>query len=493
MIVKPGIYLLGLLIAFAAHGENFTADKVKRAQQIIEQAIDAHGGQAALDALQTIVVEHETHGHAVNQSLKPDKPWDKNYTKGISAIDVSNKLFVTRNKGYSGGFEFDTATIINGEQSFTIDYRTNTAQPVKEPDFDTSSGPFARVTPALLVKLIKQRAHTALYLGDVQHNGKAHSVVSFSMAVGPSISLYFDQETSLLTHSERFLDRAGLVEYEFLDYDMIDGVAFNKRFELYVNGDLDMQRENQSISVNKTFANLTAIDPTLTKTDPIGPDEMRLAELSAGIYHIGGNGTYGMFIDMGDHVVAIGGTGGAEQRIKLLRGAVGDKPIRFAVMTHHHSDHIMAAKVFAKEGATLIAAEQHKRVVKQALDGMDTKIRTVAAHETMKSKQHTLQLIDIGPTAHSEHILVAWLPKQGILFSADHFNVPRTGPIRPAVQSTRTFAQALKRVKLKPTVLVSAHSPMTGTMKDLQQALDANVMSSKPEVNISSAARRYQF
>ena len=125
------------------------------------------------------------------------------------------------------------------------------------------------------------------------------------MAVGPSISLYFDKASGLLTHSERFLARAGVVEYEFLDYETIDGVAFNKRFELHVNGDLDMQRENQKITLNKDFSNLAIIEPTLTKTEPVGPDEMRLVELSKGIYHVGGSGTYGLFVDMGDHLVAI--------------------------------------------------------------------------------------------------------------------------------------------------------------------------------------------
>ncbi|MEM8500839.1 MAG: MBL fold metallo-hydrolase [Pseudomonadota bacterium] len=488
MNIKLFICLLSFVFASTAYGENFTEAKVKKAQEIIEQAIDAHGGQDALDAMQSITVEHETQGRAVNQSLRPTKPWDKNYTKGISAVDFDSKLFVTKNFGHSGGFEFDNATVINGEQSFNIDYRANTAQPMKEPDFDNSSGPFARVTPALLVKLLKERSHTALYLGDVEHKGKTNSVVSFSMAVGPSISLYFDTESGLLNHSERFLARAGLVEYEFLDYEMIDGVAFNKRFELHVNGDLDMQRENQKITLNDDFSELAVIEPSLIRTEPIGPDEMRLLELSKGVYHVGGSGTYGLFVDMGDHLVAIGGTGGAEERIKTLRISVGDKPIRYAVMTHHHADHIMAAKVFAKEGATILAAKDHKSVVKQATEGVDAKIKTVGSSKTLKSKQHKLMLIDIGPTAHSEHVLVAWLPKQGILFSADHFNVPRTGPIQPAVKSTRTFAKALKRLKLKPTTLVSAHSPMKGTMQDLQKALDAKVVSSR-----LASAKRYQF
>jgi glyoxylase-like metal-dependent hydrolase (beta-lactamase superfamily II) len=87
-------------------------------------------------------------------------------------------------------------------------------------------------------------------------------------------------------------------------------------------------------------------------------------------------------------------------------------------------------------------------------------------------------IIDIGPTAHTEHLLVAYLPTEGILFEADHFNIPRTGPVPPAVPSTRSFAEALKKHKIKPEKMLSAHSPRVSTMDDLSTALNKKVWKS---------------
>lgn len=92
---------------------------------------------------------------------------------------------------------------------------------------------------------------------------------------------------------------------------------------------------------------------------------------------------------------------------------------------------------------------------------------------TLESEERRVDIFDIGPTAHTEHLLIAYLPNEGLLFEADHFAVPRNGPIPPAVTSTKTFAKALKRLNLDITTMLSAHSPRVGSWDDLQIALHA--------------------
>ena len=91
---------------------------------------------------------------------------------------------------------------------------------------------------------------------------------------------------------------------------------------------------------------------------------------------------------------------------------------------------------------------------------------------TLETEKQRVEIIDIGPTAHAEHLLVAYLPAEGILFQADHFNMPRVGPVPPAVTSTRSFAEALAREELVVRKILSAHSPKVGTPEDLRAALE---------------------
>jgi len=166
-------------------------------------------------------------------------------------------------------------------------------------------------------------------------------------------------------------------------------------------------------------------------------------------------------------------SGSIADRIKSLREVVGDKPIRYGMMTHHHSDHVLAVSAYEDEGATIIAATPHERIVRRnAQNGETADVKLVDDRMVLQAEGRRIEILDIGATAHTEHLLVAWLPEEGILFEADHFAMPRVGPVPPAVSSTKTFAAALKKAGIKPKLLVSAHSPKPGTMEDLEQALE---------------------
>ncbi len=466
-----------VLLTGGVSAQNITEQNVARTQEIIAGVLEAYGGAERLASLNSIVIEHQTTATAVGQSRAPGPPWDRNNNQGQDAIQFDDSIFVTGTSGTGGGFEFDNTTIINAEQSYQLNHRAGTATPISQADFNTASGPFIRVTPALLVRQLNLRANTARYLGDAEVDGRSHAVISFVMQTGPAISLYFDQESYRLNKSERVLPGFGLIEYRFYDYDNIAGIPFNQRFELLVNGDTNLERRNTSTQVNSDITALTQVPESLSRLAAIDPDPLTTQKLGEGVYLIGGSGTYAMFIEMDDYVIAVGGAAGIPQRISELRKVIATKPIRYGVMTHHHSDHVLGVPAYAAEGATVIASNAHASVVRAAATGdVELKLETVETRRVLEDADRRVEIIDIGPTAHTEHLLVTYLPAEGLLFEADHFTMPRNGVVPPAVSSTRSFAGALARHQLEIKTLVSAHSPLTGTPQDLQTALDKPVV-----------------
>lgn len=468
--------LLGVLSATLAHAQNFTVKNTDKAKAIIDAAIEAHGGEALLDDLQTLIIENETTNYSVDQSRGTEPPWDTAVNEGLDAIDLENAIFVNRGKGSGGGFAFDNRTIINGEHSYQVDYRAGTVAHIAEPDFDTTSGPFVRVTPALLMRTLKEREANAYFLGDVTADGVDYNVVGFSMTVGPAISLYFEKGTNLLRRSERVFPGFGLVEYRFDDYVDKKGAIYNQSFTLYLNGDVNLEREIRSVRINEPLDDLTDYPDTLVSIPEQQPDPLDRQELDDGVWLIGGTGTYALFVDMGEYIFAAGGTAGIPDRIELLREVAGDKPIRYGMLTHHHFDHVLGVAAYEDEGATVIASSAHEAIIRRSAgDGDNLDIDLVDGRKVIEAGGRRIEIIDIGPTAHTEHLLVAWLPEEGILFEADHFSLPQAGPIPPAVDSTRSFAAALRRLELEPARIASAHSPRVATMDDLQTAIGTMV------------------
>lgn len=477
MKLNASLLLAGALSASLVCAENLTQANVERANAVIEAAVEAYGGAEKLQSMNSVVVEHETEIVATGQSRKAAPPWDRNPQAGVAAIDLEKEIFVSRNHGTGGGFEFNNATVINGEESYQINYRAGTAAQIAEPDFNTTSGPFIRVTPALLVRQVSERSQTAHFLGEVESDGRTHEVVAFSMEVGPAISLYFDKETHRLHRSERVLPNFGLVEYRFSKYESVDGVPFNQKFELFLNGDENMVRKNFNTKINSSMERLAMVEKSLERVAAVNPDPLSRQQIDEGVYLIGGTGTYAMFVEMDEYVVAVGGTAGIPERIESLREVVTDKPIKYGVMTHHHFDHVLGVPVYEAEGATVIAATTHETVMRDAVENGETlNLETVDDRFIIKDRNRRIEIIDIGPTAHAEHLLVAWLPEERILFEADHFAIPANGAIPPAVSSTETFAGALIEHGLEPDKLLSAHSARVGTMKDLQAALEKEVV-----------------
>ncbi|MGK2925721.1 MAG: MBL fold metallo-hydrolase, partial [Lysobacterales bacterium] len=432
-----------LLTSGAALAESLPLRSVNQANAVIDAAVEAYGGTEALDALQTVAQKQNFTTYATGQSRKPGPPWDEGKASNFNAIDLENEIFVNHNAGEGGGFVFDQGVIINDDKSWQLNHFAGTAAPLAEPDYDTQSGPFIRVTAPLLIKQLLARRQAAHWLGEAEVDGRMHDIVTLVMETGPGLALYFDRQNHMLTRMERALPPFGQVEYQFLDYATSDGVPFNQTLRLFVNGEPNLVLEVLETQVNQPLDRWLEVPATLERVAAVRPDALASQEIDEGVFLIGGNGTYSLFVEMADHVVAIEGTTVVPDAIKELRKQVPDKPIRYGVLTHHHSDHIPGAAAYAQEGATIVTFKENETLVREAAKDPDAKLQFVDQRLSLSDGSRTVEFHDIGPTPHAEHILIAYLPAEGIIFEADHFPQPPTGGIPPAVPATVAFARAL--------------------------------------------------
>ena len=463
-----------LVSPFTVAEETLPLKAVNRAGEVIDAALEAYGGATAIANLNSVARKSHFTTWATNQSRSPGPPWDENEQMSFSAIDFENKTFVGKNKGSGGGFDFNGSQIIKGEEGWQVSYRAGTVTPIAEPDFDTTSGPFIRVTAPLLVKQLQNRRQTSHWLGEVEFEGRPHDVITLVMEVGPALSLYFDKETHLLSRSERVLPPFGQVDYRFTNYETVNGIPFSKTFKLYVNDQPNIYIDIKSTKVNQPIEKYAAVPKNLTLVEaaPPQPTEVELQEIREGVFLVGASGTYAMFVEMDDHVVAVGGTAGIPERIKALREVVKDKPIKFGVMTHHHNDHVLGVPAYQAEDAIVLTVKQHEAVMRAAATDADSlKLQFVEDKYVFDDGSRKLEIIDIGPTPHVEHLLVAWLPEEGILFEADHFPNPTNGQMQPAQPVTKRLAEAINQKGLDVKIIVGAHSPRIASIDDLHRAL----------------------
>jgi glyoxylase-like metal-dependent hydrolase (beta-lactamase superfamily II) len=134
-----------------------------------------------------------------------------------------------------------------------------------------------------------------------------------------------------------------------------------------------------------------------------------------------------------------------------------NKPIRYVVNTHPHSDHTGGLPALVAEGAMIVTQRNNKDFLEGALNTPRTLLDDVLAQnpkkariETVSEKKvytdgtRTVELYHIYPAPHSNGLLVAYIPKEKVLFQGD-FSVT---PGQPANDHVKALVPALEKLKL---------------------------------------------
>lgn len=182
---------------------------------------------------------------------------------------------------------------------------------------------------------------------------------------------------------------------------------------------------------------------------------------------------------------------GARQIIGKIR-SLTDKPIRFALDTHHHGDHAYGNQVFVENGAVPIAhtgvIEEMKRyetgyyggkpgawesAAKGRADVKGSKLKPpsvlFSGDLIFDDGKHRVEVMHLG-VAHTHGDALAWLPQERILFAGDvcvngPYNYVGDGDVGKWVQTL----DAAK--KLGARIVCTGHGPRAaGTVLDDQQA-----------------------
>jgi glyoxylase-like metal-dependent hydrolase (beta-lactamase superfamily II) len=147
---------------------------------------------------------------------------------------------------------------------------------------------------------------------------------------------------------------------------------------------------------------------------------------------------------------------------------IPNKPIRYVMNTHPHSDHTGGLPVLVEEGATIITQKNNEVFLDRALNTPRTLLDDTLAKNPKKAKieavmekkvysdgTRTVEMYHVAPVPHSNGLMIAFLPKEKILFQGD-FSLPNPG--EPANDHVKALAPVLKKLNLDFDRYINVHT-----------------------------------
>ena len=175
-----------------------------------------------------------------------------------------------------------------------------------------------------------------------------------------------------------------------------------------------------------------------------GEMNVMVEELGDGLHMLTtGPGSYdSLVIEFEDYIMMIEAghsQARAQAYVDEIRRMYPNKPLRYVMNTHPHSDHTGGLPVLVAEGATIIAHRNAQEFFERALNTPRTLLDDALARDphpawvdpvddvkVYTDGNRTVEIYHIWPAPHSDALLVAYIPRERILYQGD-FSLPPPG------------------------------------------------------------------
>jgi glyoxylase-like metal-dependent hydrolase (beta-lactamase superfamily II) len=494
-----GVFVFATLVAFSGSAQA-PGDEAKQIVQEVAKTVGAVG----LKSIQYSANGYYYHflqGYRVPTAQDPG-PWPKfyakysrmlDYEKGISREETIRSQYATpsRGAGYQPLYKPGTAVAVTtNDPSTWLSLQRGGVIAGGEPVLT----PHGFVQTALIES---PTLRTAMV------NGQAMRIVSLPISGKYKVEAYVNKD-NLIEKIDTWMTSVILgdilVENTYSDYRDVGGIKFPMRIVRTQAGTPSLELTVTDVQPNAPV--------TIQARAPRPPQQVQTTsfKIAEGVWFIDGVLVSSAVVEFKDYLVLVESSMSEERALGNIAEAkrlVPGKPIRYNINSHYHSDHGAGIRTFIAEGATIITSEGNKdfyeRVVlkapfvlepdKLALNPKPANFIWVQDKYVLTDGKRTMEIYKVKNTGHHTDLLIAYMPKEKLLFECDLLddvdeaslktsvnnpNVPPEGIVNPYTWSLWQNIQE-RKLDVERIVLCHGHAPVsidalkqrvTGTVQD---------------------------
>ena len=506
-----------LVIATCASGTSFAQD-ARSALQAAAQTLGAAN-------VESIEISGAGWYGQVGQSYTLDGDWPRfevfDYTRMINFDDGTSREDLMRRRGsypaVGGGPPFAgdqvITELVSGEYAWNL--QGDRAVPQGRNYLDgVSHADFRQLdillTPhGFLKAALESNDATAITIpiagqsnGGLSQDGRIVTVVSFTALGKYRVNGTINDENLIevvSTWVPNPIYGDMLFEMRYTQYEDFDGVMFPTVLHEH-QGDPVFNPAHNSLEIRVSDLRINPDEPAI-----VVPDEVRNApapvvsnidskELAYGVWRIAGGSHHSVLVEFNDFVAVIEAPLNEARSLAVIEEVgrlVPGKPIRYLVNTHHHFDHSGGLRTYLAQGATIVTHQGNREFYQDVafLPGlrslepdrlamfypMFTASRRPAPIEGVNQKyvlsdgDRTLDVYPVQGNAHTQTMVIAYLPDEKIIINADMYN-PGVPVQSFRLPNMRTLGANIERLKLDVEQHVGIHGQV-GSHADFLTAI----------------------
>ncbi|HWI19621.1 MAG TPA: MBL fold metallo-hydrolase [Vicinamibacterales bacterium] len=399
-----------------------------RAKQLVDRAVAAHGGVEALRAARQMRVRFAGDDVWRHQSRAAAPPYDRVPHSSELFIDLEKgRVVVDQQRSYPGNIHRSHRFVTDGDKSYFVNHRHQTYTVAEYPRASTQINNLYLLPQLILLDVVESGRRIRPAGRMTLASGIVVDAVMTTTPNGP-LMVGFHPETGRLHCTFGIADDrvAGLSagETEFLDYRDLNGVLLPTKRVVSIGGEVMEERIYAEATPNYRSPDDLVRPPAGYTAFTADTSIPQVRQLGRDVWMVGG-GSASLVVGFADHVLVVDAPpSSAAATIKQIASLAPGKPIRFVVPTHHHDDHSVGIRAYAGAGAKVVTTPGNQAFLEK-IAGAPVEI--ITGPRVFSDATRTVEIHDIGRNGHSNEMLVAWLPTEGILFGGDLIDATASG------------------------------------------------------------------